>query len=111
MASGLDDLPSGHLPQAITSFIGRRREITATKTRMSESRLVTLVGAPGVGKTRLAIQVVAGSAGAFPDGGWMVDLASLDTGGKVAEVVLAALDVPDHSARSPVTKLVDHLRD
>ena len=99
------------LPEAVTSFVGRRAELAATRARMSESRLVTLTGAPGAGKTRLAVQVAAGSGRAFPGGVWMVDLASLDDPGKVAQTVVEALEVPDHSARPPEDKLVDHLRD
>src|SRR3954470_9191559 len=98
------------LPEAVTSFVGRRHELAATKARMSESRLVTLVGAPGTGKTRLAIQVGGGSLRAFPDGVWMVDLARLEDPDKVAHEMLAALDVPDHSARAPEERLVGHLR-
>ena len=99
------------LPEAVTSFVGRRAELAATRARMSESRLVTLTGAPGAGKTRLAVHVAAGSGRAFPGGVWMVDLASLDDPGKVAQTVVEALEVPDHSARPPEDKLVDHLRD
>ena len=85
----------GYLPEAVTSFVGRRRELAALKVRMSEARLLTLVGAPGVGKTRLAAELAAMSRRAFPDGVWMVDLASLDDPEKVPQAVLSALNVAE----------------
>ena len=94
---------SGRLPEVVTSFVGRRYELAQVKARMSESRAVTLVGAPGVGKTRLAIHVAEASRRAFADGVWMVDLTSLDDPDKVADAVLAALDVRDQSLRPAAT--------
>jgi predicted ATPase/DNA-binding CsgD family transcriptional regulator len=103
--------PPGNLPEAVTSFVGRRHELAAAKQRMAQARLVTLVGVGGVGKTRLAVRVADEARRAFRDGVWMVDLASLGDGSRVAQTMLTALAVPDQSARPVEDKLVDHLRD
>ena len=104
-----DSASMGHLPEAVTSFIGRRRELTATRARLSESRLVTLVGAPGVGKTRLAIEVAAATARAFRGRVWMVHLETVEEPGDVAQTMVTALNVGDHSERSAEEKLISHL--
>jgi predicted ATPase/DNA-binding CsgD family transcriptional regulator len=98
------------LPEAVTSFVGRRAELAAARSRMAQSRLVTLIGAGGVGKTRLALRVAADVRKAFRDGVWLVDLAPLGDGSRVPEAVLSALMVRDQSARHSDDKLVDHLR-
>jgi predicted ATPase len=59
-----------------TSFVGRRDELSGVRSLLSASRLVTLTGAGGVGKTRLARQAAAEVRRAFPDGVWFVDLAT-----------------------------------
>jgi Mrp family chromosome partitioning ATPase len=66
-----------NLPAQRTSFVGRERELDAIKAALAESRLVTLTGVGGVGKTRLAVQVAAELADAFPDGVWLVELATV----------------------------------
>lgn len=96
---------------AMTSFVGRRQELTDAKARMAESRLVTLTGPGGVGKTRLALELADRSRKAFRDGVWDVGLASLEDEAGLASVMLAALSVPDQSPRPAVEKLVDFLRD
>jgi predicted ATPase/DNA-binding CsgD family transcriptional regulator len=101
----------GNLPEEVTSFVGRRRELAGARQRMTESRLVTLVGAGGVGKTRLALQVAADARRAFADGVWMVDLSSLRDPSRLAQTVLSALEVRDQSARRADVQLADHLRD
>jgi predicted ATPase len=93
---------------AMTSFVGRRRELSEAKTRMTESRLVTLTGPGGVGKTRLAFELADRSRKAFRDGVWEIELASLEDESIVASTVLSALPAPDRPA---LEKLVDYLRD
>jgi len=68
---------AGNLPAELTSFVGRRRELGEAKRLLSAARLVTLTGAGGVGKTRLALRVAADVRRAFPDGVWLVELADL----------------------------------
>src|SRR5437879_12832337 len=65
------------LPAVLTSFVGRRHEMAEVKRLLSESRMVTLTGVGGVGKTRLALRVALDVQRAFPDGGWLVELAEL----------------------------------
>ena len=65
------------VPIPLTSFIGREKEIKEVAALLAKSRLVTLTGSGGVGKTRLAIQVVAEVLDRFPDGVWFLDLAPL----------------------------------
>ena len=61
----------------LTSFIGRESEIASLVETLETNRLVTLTGAAGCGKTRLALQVGAETIGRFPDGVWLVELAAL----------------------------------
>src|SRR5262245_42754719 len=64
-----------NLPVQLTSFIGRAAEMAEVRRLLAGNRLVTLTGTGGAGKTRLALQVVAGLLGEFPAGVWQVDLA------------------------------------
>lgn len=78
---------------------------------MTESRLVTLTGPGGVGKSRLAVELAERSSKAFHDGVWFVELASLEEQSSLASAVLSALSVPDQSARPAVNKLLDYIRE
>jgi predicted ATPase len=73
----------GNLPADVTSFIGRRREITEVKRLLPTARLVTLTGMGGVGKTRLALRTAADLRRGFAHGVWVVELAGLQDGGLV----------------------------
>jgi predicted ATPase/DNA-binding CsgD family transcriptional regulator len=95
----------------MTSFVGRRRELSEAKLRMTESRLLTLTGPGGVGKTRLAFELADRSRKAFRDGVCAIELASLEDGSSVASTVLSVLSVPDQSNRPALEKLVEYLRD
>lgn len=90
----------GSLPAEVTSFVGRRHEVAAVRRMLSTSRLVTLTGAGGVGKTRLAQRVGAEMRRAFPDGVWFVELAELRDPDLVAVTVGEALGIRE-SAVSP----------
>src|SRR5574340_444994 len=96
---------------AMTSFVGRRRELAEAKARMTESRLVTLTGPGGVGKTRMALELAERSRKAFRDGVWIIELASLEDGSGMASIVASALAVTDQSNRPTVEKLIHHLRE
>src|SRR5262249_49493326 len=76
----LDALP-GNLPLQLTSFVGRADELAAVAGVLAESRLVTLTGVGGVGKTRLATQVAAGLLPQFADGAGLCELAAAAEGG------------------------------
>ncbi|MDV7090252.1 protein kinase domain-containing protein [Rhodococcus opacus] len=95
----------GNLPHELTSFVGRRRELSEAKKMLSVSRLVTLTGIGGVGKTRLALRVAADMRRGFADGVWLVDLGGLGEGSLLPGVVAGALGLRDQSAR-PVQDVV-----
>ncbi|GAA0378606.1 LuxR family transcriptional regulator [Microbispora corallina] len=92
----------GNLPADLTSFVGRRRELAEIRRLLSVSRLVTLTGVGGVGKTRLALRAAAEQHRAF-DAVWLVDLTALDDPALVAETVAATLGV--QSEINPVDAL------
>ena len=96
---------------SVTSFIGRRHEMAQVKALMSTSRLVTLTGAGGVGKSRMAGEITQQARRAYRDGVGVVELASLTKTASIAPVVAAALDVSDQSQRPALDRLADHLRD
>jgi hypothetical protein len=71
--------PAHNLPVHLTSFIGRAQELADVQRLLDETRLLTLIGAGGVGKTRLALRVAASLLDAYPDGIWAVELAPQGT--------------------------------
>ena len=81
----------GGLPLQLTSFVGRRTELAETKSLLSKSRLVTLTGMGGVGKTRLALQAATGARRDFPDGVCLVELGELRDGALLPGVIAGAL--------------------
>jgi non-specific serine/threonine protein kinase len=88
--------PAKHnLPLSLTSFIGREREIGEIGQLLASTRLLTLTGAGGCGKTRLALQVADGLHAGYPDGVWLVELASLSDPTLVQKAVAAALAVKE----------------
>ena len=77
----------GNLPGGLSSFIGRRQVVREVKRLLAESRLVTLTGMGGTGKTRLGLRVAAEVHRAFPDGVWFVDLTQLHASGPLTQNV------------------------
>jgi hypothetical protein len=84
-----------HLPVQLTSFVGRGAELTRIRELLAENRLVTLTGAGGVGKTRLAVQVAAQMTDEFGGGVWCVDLAPITDPEVVPIAVARAFGLPD----------------
>src|SRR6516225_117705 len=82
-----------NLPARLTSFVGRERELAAVGGLVGQARLVTLTGAGGAGKTRLAVEVAAAAAGDFRDGVWLAELAGIAEAELVPSLVMAALGV------------------
>ena len=80
-----------NLPARLTSFVGREPELAALNELLGGARLVTLTGAGGVGKTRLAVEFAAGATGHFPDGVWLADLVGITDPGLVPSVVMKVL--------------------
>jgi len=99
----------GNLPLDLTSFVGRRREVTETRRLLAGSRLVTLTGIGGVGKTRLALRVAAESRRSFDDGVWLVEFGERHDPRLVAETVAATLGLREQSAVPTVQILTDYL--
>jgi predicted ATPase/DNA-binding CsgD family transcriptional regulator len=95
----------------MTSFVGRRGELAEVTSKLTEARLVSLVGPGGVGKTRLAIRAAAGLARGFPGGAWLVELADIREPALVGNAVVAALDLRDHATDGPQALLRSYLRD
>ncbi|MET7690427.1 LuxR C-terminal-related transcriptional regulator [Streptomyces sp. NPDC005483] len=95
----------GNLPSALTTFVGRDRDLAEVRHRLGTTRLLTLTGVGGVGKTRLALEVAAASAVDFADGVWLVDLAPVRDQSLTANATANALGVPDLGARPIVDQL------
>src|SRR4051812_22065075 len=100
------------LPTPPTSLVGRERERAAVKTRLrrTEVRLLTLTGAGGVGKPRLALAAARDVADAFADGVFFVDLAPTVDPSLVPSAIARALDVAEAASRPLTEILVEHLR-
>jgi len=98
----------GALPAELTSFVGRRRELAETRRLFASSRLLTLTGVGGVGKTRLAVRMAAEVRRTFPDGVWFVELAALHDPQLLAQAVANALDLRQVSA-NPSADLASYL--
>ncbi len=97
---------SQHLPVQLTSFVGRHAELTQLRDLVAENRLVTLTGAGGVGKTRLAVQIAGKIADEFADGVWYVDLAPITDPEVVPIAVARAFGLPDEPGRTTIDTLV-----
>ncbi|HEX4257286.1 MAG TPA: BTAD domain-containing putative transcriptional regulator, partial [Streptosporangiaceae bacterium] len=85
----------GNLPAQLTSFVGREDELERVGKQLGDTRLVTLIGPGGAGKTRLALEAAAVKATEMPDGAWFVPLAPVRDGTEIPAAVLAALGVPE----------------
>ncbi len=91
--------PKHNLPHPVSSFIGREREIAEIRVLLSTTRLVTLTGTGGCGKTRLALETARQALDEFPDGIWLVSLASLSEPMLVVQTIASTLgvrEVPPH---------------
>ncbi len=99
-----------NLPQLANALIGRERDVAEIEALLSRYRLVTLVGAPGVGKTSLSLQVGADLLARFPDGARFVELAPLDRPELVGEAVAAVFGLPVHGERPATDAIAAFLR-
>ncbi len=95
----------GNLPEPLTSFIGRERELVELKRLLAKNRLLTLVGAGGIGKTRLALQLAAEVKDAYRDGAWFIDFAPLDDPELVPNAAAQTLGV-QQSAGKPLVEVL-----
>ena len=101
---------TGNLPLAVSSFIGRARELDQTATALGQARVVTLTGPGGVGKTRLALQAAAQVAPRFGDGAWLCELAPIRDPAGVDDAVAAMFSVTARAGQSTRQTLVEFLR-
>jgi predicted ATPase/class 3 adenylate cyclase len=99
------DLRPNNLPTQLTSFVGRERELAEVLALLDGSRLLTLTGPGGTGKTRLALQLAAAAADSFPDGLWFVALEPLRDAALVPATIARTLGLADSGAR-PAIELV-----
>lgn len=96
------------IPLELTSFVGRRAELAEAKSMLASSRLVTLTGIGGVGKTRLASRIATSAQRDFADGVWLVELAQLNDGSLLPGVIAAALGLRPQG-RPVLDVLIEHL--
>ncbi|TQK50757.1 putative ATPase [Streptomyces sp. SLBN-118] len=99
----------GVLPVEVTGFVGRRGEVRQVRQLLSGGRLVTLTGAGGIGKTRLALRSAAEVGRAFPDGVCLVELAALSEGRLLAQTVVDAVGLREQSSLAPLEILRGYL--
>src|SRR5215204_6169601 len=102
--------PSHNLPAPRSSFVGREQEIEEAKSELAMTRLLTLTGVGGSGKTRLALEVARDLVEAYPDGVWLVELAPLSEAELVPEAVAEALEVPERPEEPLSDTLTEVLR-
>jgi predicted ATPase/DNA-binding SARP family transcriptional activator len=100
-----------NLPIAATRFIGREDDLEAIKRRLAANRMVTLTGAGGTGKTRLALQAAADLIDDYRDGAWLVELAALSEPELVPQTAAEALGVREEAGRPVIKTLCDWLGD
>ena len=102
--------PSHNLPLELSSFVGREKELAEVQRLLENTRLLTLTGSGGCGKTRLALAAAGELVEGFEDGVWMVELASLADPALVPHSVASTLGVREQPGRTPTGTLSDHLR-
>ena len=104
----LDSFP-GNLPAQVSSFIGRENDVARVAAALDGSRLVTVTGVGGVGKTRLALQVAAEVLPRYRDGAWLVELAPIRDAAGVGDAVAAVFQLPNPSGQTREELLVEML--
>jgi predicted ATPase/class 3 adenylate cyclase len=105
----LDSTPN-NLPTQTTTFIGRQRELASAVERLQATRLLTLTGPGGSGKTRLALHLAADLLERFPDGVWLVELAPVTDPAGIAPTLAAAAHISERPGRSALDTVTDWLR-
>lgn len=99
----------GDLPTPLTTFVGRAAELEELTRLLASSRLLTLTGPGGTGKTRLGLEVARRSELSFPDGAWWVPLESITDPDLVPATIAQRLALPDRGGPDPVARLEEHL--
>ncbi|WP_309721132.1 tetratricopeptide repeat protein [Armatimonas sp.] len=99
-----------NLPQQVTSFIGREKELAEVESLLEKTRLLTLTGAGGSGKSRLSLQAAADLLERFPDGAWLVEFAPLADPNLVAQTLAGVLNLKEEPGKPITQSLVEHLK-
>lgn len=105
----LEVLPN-NLPAQVTSFIGRAEEMTEVKRLLGTTRLLTLTGPGGTGKTRLSLQVAADVLESYPHGVWLVELATVSDTDLIGETIASAIGIREEAGRPPLDTLINAIR-
>jgi len=105
----LDSFPN-NLPIPLTSFIGRERELGEAKQKLASTRLLTLIGSGGTGKTRLSLQLAADLVAAFPDGVWFVELAPLADPAIIPQTIASVFGVREQIGMPLMDIIFNYLR-
>jgi predicted ATPase/class 3 adenylate cyclase len=105
------DATQNNLPTQLTSFIGRAADVDSAKRLLQSTRLLTLTGPGGIGKTRLSLQVAAESAPDFPAGVYFVPLSAVRDHTLIGSSIALALGTPVAGTRTPVEEVVEYLQD
>ena len=100
-----------NLPQQMTSFIGRERELIEAKALLAKTRLLTLLGMGGLGKTRLSLQIGADALEQYPDGVWFVDLAPIKDASLVTNIAAQVLGVREEAGKPLVQTLCAQIKE
>ena len=103
------DAQPNNLPTQVSSFVGRARELAQVREALNGTRLLTLTGSGGSGKTRLAVQAAAAASQQFPDGVWLVELGALADPALVAEALATTLGVRAFPGTTPLQACCAHL--
>jgi predicted ATPase len=109
VGEAVEDHRQHNLPHLLTRFIGRESEMGEVRTLLSQHRLVTLTGAGGIGKSRLAVEVGRALAADYPDGVWLAELGAVADGARVVSAVASVLGVREQARCDPIDTLRDHL--
>ncbi len=102
-------IPPTNLPRQLTSFLGREAEIADLRQRLSEHSLVTIVGAGGIGKTRIALEVAAACFDQYPDGIWFADFSGFDDPKFIASRLTAVLGIDVEAPQEPLAAVLAFL--
>ena len=99
-----------NLPVKLTSFIGRERELAEAKSKLAESRLLTLIGPGGTGKTRLSVQLGGEQLALYPDGVWIVELAPISDAALIPQTIASVFGLRETPDRPLIELIIDYLR-
>lgn len=99
-----------NLPQQLTTFIGREKEVEELQALLEKNRLVTLTGSGGTGKSRLGLQAAANTLERYPDGVWLVELAPTSDPGLVVSTVAETLGVKEAPGTTVQQALIEYLK-